>query len=376
MSQNMCKWLICLLTFVVGLVATMLTVVTFNHNRLVAYAFGTQSPRWVEFQVTTGTIKPGSISIYKDSILWSQFKDCFYNGPYVPYPGGEWQVELPPEEPWNICLYDTIQQTITTAHSGGDLDNPELYGNWLVMDRNRFVGQVIAKNLETGEMRTIWGTFQHRAGPHIYKDLIVANPNTQTVEIYDLQADVYTTVVAFANATMRSDIYEEFVVWDQPFTFDYDIMGYNIKTQQYFTISAQPNNEVVPRIDNNIVVWSEFDNGNDVTAYDLTTDQIITITHDEATQESARISDNFIVWRDDRNGAWDIYAHDLSTATEYRVTAESDSTIRGLNIWGNLIVWERGEAEPNGQYASEIRAARLMSHFLFLPFIQQTNPIP
>jgi beta propeller repeat protein len=149
-------------------------------------------------------------------------------------------------------------------------------------------------------------------------------------------------------------------------------MGDDLIAQKTFTISANPGDEFGARIDQDIVVWSWND---DIYGYDLQSDQRLTITQDTAAQNSPKISGNLVIWKDDRNAAWDIYAYNLKTGAEYRVTQQPDN-IRGIDIWGNLIVWERADVGLFGSTADEIRAARLMSHFHFLPFIQQTASTP
>jgi beta propeller repeat protein len=334
-------------------------------------------PRWMEFQVTTGTVR--SVTVSERGILWSQFLGCGYHGDYFPYPIQQMlfdQQNTPPEEPWDVCLFDTASNTITAAHSGGNLDNPQMDGDWLVMDRNKFIGQVVAKNLTTGETRNIWGTFQRTTVPHIHNNIVIASPISKTLSAYAIDTQVYTTVVVMPDYpplwNVLGDVYKNIVVWSYYQSdpeIDSAILGFDLQTHKTFTISNQPSNLVIPRIDNNIVVWS-WDG--DIFGYELEANQLFTITDHPAWQTGPQISNHTIVWADDRNGAgWDIYAYNLETGKEYRVTSASDSTIQGLDIWDNLIVWERGETGPNGLYASEIRAARLMSHFQFLPFVSR-----
>jgi beta propeller repeat protein len=351
-------------------------------QKLSVQALEPPDPRWVEFQVTTGTLKSGSVSIYDDTILWSQYAGWFSDGgcnSFVPYPyhpedNPQQMLIIPPEEPWNICLYDSHSQTITTAHEGGHLYRPQRYGDWIVMDRNTYVSQVAAKNLHTGEVRYLWGD---SGVPRIYGDIVVATPFTGTLMAHNLDTGIYTTIVQvpnYPNWGIPGDIYKNTIVWTQAQLdpIDFNIMGYDLITQQTFTISAQPGDEFGARIDQDIVVWSWND---DIYGYDLQSDQRLTITQDAATQNSPKISGNLVIWKDDRNAAWDIYAYNLKTGEEYRVTQQPDN-IRGIDIWGNLIVWERAEVGLFGSTADEIRAARLMSHFHFLPFIQQTASTP
>jgi beta propeller repeat protein len=349
------------------------------HRHQETQAFEPPDPRWVAFQVTTGTLKSGSVSVYQDTIMWSQHLDCDYFGPYPSPEYNSIQItDSPPEEPWDICAYDSHNKTITTVHSGGHLGLPEQYDNWLVMTRGAFVSNIVAKNLDTLETFSVWGSYTETLVAHIYKDIIVGSPNNKTLMTYNLGSQQHQTIADIPDYPdgwiLTGHAYENIIVWRQTSSepFDFNIMGYDLIAQKTFTISANPGNESGANIDQDIVVWSW--NG-DIYGYDLQSDQRLTITQDAATQNSPKISGNLVIWKDDRNAAWDIYAYNLKTGEEYRVTQQPDN-IRGIDIWGNLIVWERAEVGLFGSTADEIRAARLMSHFHFLPFIQQTASTP
>ncbi|MRS05239.1 hypothetical protein EG832_18795, partial [bacterium] len=63
------------------------------------------------------------------------------------------------------------------------------------------------------------------------------------------------------------------------------------------------------------------------------------ITSDTHSKCAYSIYSDRIVWTDERNGNWDIYMYDLSTATEMQITTDT-SDQRAPDIYGDIIVWE------------------------------------
>ncbi|MBI4827042.1 MAG: hypothetical protein HY807_11600, partial [Nitrospirae bacterium] len=94
-----------------------------------------------------------------------------------------------------------------------------------------------------------------------------------------------------------------------------------------------------PKISGNIIVWSEYKDGNyDIYMYDITTGVETRVTTDPAEQGSPDVSGNRIVFDDERNGNWDIYLYDISTGTETRITNNPANQYQPV-ISGDYIVW-------------------------------------
>ncbi len=116
-----------------------------------------------------------------------------------------------------------------------------------------------------------------------------------------------------------------------------------------------------PSIWKNQIVWSEcvlppgfldslqkdFDTLDwNIYFLDLDTGEERQITADESAQYSARISDDYIVWLDARHEIdkdyphyYDVYAYDLLTGKEIRVTTNTTVNSQDLGISGNIVVW-------------------------------------
>jgi beta propeller repeat protein len=78
----------------------------------------------------------------------------------------------------------------------------------------------------------------------------------------------------------------------------------------------------------------------------MSTGEIRQITDDDYVQKSVRISGNTIVWLDNRNEEndeyphyFDVYAYDLKTGEEKRITSDCTVTDTDLAISGSTIVW-------------------------------------
>jgi Tol biopolymer transport system component len=117
-----------------------------------------------------------------------------------------------------------------------------------------------------------------------------------------------------------------------------------------------------PAIEGNLLVWSQADISGqqldaidwdtlnyDIFVYDIETGNTRQVTDDEYVQRGAVISGKWVMWLDDRNdpgerypypASLDIYAYNLDTGEENRITTERTAEGYGnLAISGDLVVW-------------------------------------
>lgn len=101
-----------------------------------------------------------------------------------------------------------------------------------------------------------------------------------------------------------------------------------------------------PDVSGNIVVWQDSRNGNlDIYALNLTTGEEMRITTDPSNQSSPRISGNLIAWRDERNkqpndSNYDIYGYDLKTRQEF-IIANNLAEENLIGVDGNQVAFTR-----------------------------------
>jgi len=141
------------------------------------------------------------------------------------------------------------------------------------------------------------------------------------------------------------------------------ISTYNLRTREKQRITEIPINYLVnePSIYNDRVVWASCYYSQemreslqkdiaslnwDVFLLDLKTGEVQQITADEHAQTEPRIYGDIIVWLDTRHEAqnryphyYDVYAYDLNTNQERRLTSTNSIMEQSLGISGNFVVW-------------------------------------
>jgi TolB protein len=171
--------------------------------------------------------------------------------------------------------------------------------------------------------------------------------------IYDIYGYNLSNKAEFTITTVRNptgpwrgpDIGGDVVVWEDDDEgywekYGYDIRGYSLTTGRQFPICVAPSSQECPRISNNIVVWTDFRNGNgDIYSYDLSTETEFPICTNEAYQGWADICGSIVVWEDERNGNSDIYGYNISTGTEFPICTDLHTQAKP-RVSGNIVVWE------------------------------------
>lgn len=152
----------------------------------------------------------------------------------------------------------------------------------------------------------------------------------------------------------------DIVVFASPYL--YGVYGYNLSTQNTFSITNQAGGSLYLNISGDTIVWHDYRNDNwDIYGYDLGKDREFQITNNAAVQACPAIDGNTVVWLDWRNGGDtygdDIYGHNINTGTESRVTSPATTGIGCPDISGNTVVWSDSR---NGTW--NVYAYNLVSH--------------
>jgi beta propeller repeat protein len=150
------------------------------------------------------------------------------------------------------------------------------------------------------------------------------------------------------------------------------IVSYDLRSREQETLVGLPVDLVVydpPAVYGDSVVWSSVDRIEEeqqktaksellpdfeIFLLDLRTGQVQRLTTEEHAQVSPRIYEDTIVWLDARNvesyynpRRYDVYAYDINTGTEKRLTAAPTAEGNDLSIYGNLVVWtDNRHADP------------------------------
>jgi len=150
------------------------------------------------------------------------------------------------------------------------------------------------------------------------------------------------------------------------------IIGYNLRSREQKTIFELPVDRLVydpPAVYGDFVVWSSVDRVEeeqqkaakrvplpnfDVFLLDLETGRVQQLTTEVHAQVNPRIFEDTLVWLDVRNvegyynpQRYDVYAYDIKTKTEKRLTSVPTAEGRDLSIDGNMVVWtDNRHADP------------------------------
>jgi beta propeller repeat protein len=148
---------------------------------------------------------------------------------------------------------------------------------------------------------------------------------TGEIDVYNLNTKATTVINAPDNDGMPG-IDNDIVVWTQSSTQGSNVYGYRISTGQQFTVSSANSNKAFARISGNTVVWSDDRNGNAVYGYDIATETEFPIcVHPGSSRGLAVVSGNYVAWQDERNlggpSDVDIYGFNLQTKTEFQLCA-------------------------------------------------------
>lgn len=102
-----------------------------------------------------------------------------------------------------------------------------------------------------------------------------------------------------------------------------------------------------PAVDGERIVWEDWRNGHDgdIYLYDIATGTETQITTNSAPQWFPAISGDWVVWLDGRIGGQGVYAYNLATMTENRISGPSAWVPLGIS--GDRIVWAE---RPSGNW--------------------------
>lgn len=131
---------------------------------------------------------------------------------------------------------------------------------------------------------------------------------------------------------------------------DADVWYTDLSNGMAHPVSTAAGDQQLTGASDNKVVYTDW-NSMDVLVFDVTTGQTLNITNAAGSNSlDPAISGNLVVWTDDRHGDAEIYAMDLSTGVERRIT-NNPLVDQSPSVYGQIIVWERADG-----YAGDIFA--------------------
>lgn len=128
-----------------------------------------------------------------------------------------------------------------------------------------------------------------------------------------------------------------------------EVRGYDVTDVPYVAYEATAH-----AMSGDYIVWTDKRNGNfDIFAYQISTATEFPVSLAAGDQLAPQVSGDYVVWQDHRNDDADIYAYQFSTATEFPVT-EAKRQQRYPQIDGDYIVWQDERNNEPDIYAFQI----------------------
>jgi beta propeller repeat protein len=269
-----------------------------------------QGPGWQQYPEVSGNF-----------VVWEDFRN------------GNWDI-------YGKDLSTGVEFPVCTAIY--DQSSPSVNGDIVVWaDPRQGAGDctkqiIYGYNLSTKtEFSIPWEPGYKQEGPVVSGDWIVYREGNVQVSGYNLSTH-NRTIIAQNQVRSYHDIYNSRVVWSS-YTTPLDIMGYDLAKGESFSVCLDIAEQRSPVISGNIVVWTDYRNGNwDIYGKDLSSGVEFPICTEVHDQSSVDISGDIVVWQDNRTGAWRIYGYDLITGVG---TFYTDGITPAID--GDLLIWRQ-----------------------------------
>jgi beta propeller repeat protein len=252
---------------------------------------------------------------------------------------------------------------------------PRVSGDWVVWIDDR--ESVFAKNLETGEKRTIVSetcTDHCLYSLDISGDFIVWADGD--VWLYHIPTQVITQVTSDYPVDLGYQDYPAvgppWVVWRNQDKGAH-IRGYDIDTTEIVTLTTGlgTGNEDFPDVSNGILVWQGSTyppmGGTNIFGMDLTTRELFTVTYNSDFNWGPRTDGDTVVWTaySEGGGHCDVLAYDIATGHIISVTSPATSD-DSPSVSGCVVVWKRYDNPPDDW---NIYGAHMCMNSIFLPLV-------
>lgn len=289
-------------------------------------------------QVTTSELKQTNAVMFGNSVYWRQW-----------YSGQEsniWEqnTQTSHEQP----VVERLSEKTPVSASGDYLVYHEYKDetNWYDTGIYNFVtseDKVIASGSENQVAQDIWENYV------IYSDGF-SLPNLALCDITS------KTTRFIASEAIRPRIWGNTIVWMESAGGGYcNVMGYDLITStKYYIPNSSDGRQSYPDIWQDRVVWKEGVDRTGIFYKNLTTGEERKIAE---SGEFPTIWGDFVAWsQDDGTGAYDIYAHNLTTSITLKVSGEAQTSgwepYGAPYIYENTVLWTSGVANGYGNIFS------------------------
>jgi hypothetical protein len=303
--------------------------------------------RIVEFQITTSTQIDANPDVDGNVVVWRTGSTY----------GNIYGYNLISEEYFVVSARARIHESI-----------PKVSGQWVVWTGD--FESVFARNLETGEERTIVSSTcaQCIYSLDISGDYIVWADGD--VWLYHIPTQVITQVTSDLGYQDYPAVGPPWVVWRNQDNGTH-IRGYDIDTTEIMTLTAGlgTHSEDFPDVSNGILVWQGSTplplGGVNIFGMDLNTREVFTVTYNSEHNGSPRTDGNTVVWSTYGSDSDDVFVYDITTGNITSMTSEA-TTDQFPSVSGSVVVWKRYDNPPLDW---NIYGAHICSHSVFLPVV-------
>lgn len=354
---------------------------------------------WITSPVEIANIPLGRPALYEDRVAWvdlgnsNQTKSTseivnpvswgkFLPSPTLSVPVQEWS--LWPDSPTGymvVMVYDLVTGQIWDLSDDLPqclLNFIDMYGDWVVTEQNCPLESIHGFNLQTNEYLAIApyeGDLITHQLPSIDENYVlwvdVDGCCSSDIRMFDL--DSHTTI-SVTNDGGGGTNYEYFpdksgdwIVWVSGGSFD--IYAYNLTTTEKITITNDPARQWYPRIDNNIVVWTdERNDSGDVYGYDLELRQEFPVADGSGSQYSPSIQGGLVSWTEYQDDTLFIRGLDLGTGEYFDIFEHPPGTslLEPSVAYGDRVAWQFDNYNEGMSYLYTAKRLRFQS---YLPLV-------
>lgn len=127
-----------------------------------------------------------------------------------------------------------------------------------------------------------------------------------------------------------------------------DVMVYNVATGETLNLtSAARSNCLDPAISHNLVAWTDDRDGNaEIYARDLVSGEERRITNGLLVDQAPAVGDGIIVWESCDHYTCDVFAYDWAGRTTTRLTNTPSASERSSSVSGRTVVFQREHGTP------------------------------
>jgi beta propeller repeat protein len=132
----------------------------------------------------------------------------------------------------------------------------------------------------------------------------------------------------------------DFIVYADMRGNDHDVWYYDLSQSKEFPVTTAPGDQRLTDVSDGTIVYADYVNV-DIMAFYVPSGPMVDITASSGSNSNEpSVGGKLVAWQDDRDGNYEIYAKNLQTGEERRITSSSDADQKPA-VNNGIIVWQR-----------------------------------